>query len=109
MFPFAAQRGEFGVELADALARTERLLSGLERALEGHEWLAGGAQPTIGDVAAYPYLAMAGQGIVDYAPWPRVRQWMRGIEALPGFVSVPELPSTAAARVAAYGAAKKVA
>jgi glutathione S-transferase len=93
----------------DAIARTERLLNGLERALEGREWLAGGAAPTIGDVAVYPYLAMAGQGIVDYASWPRVQQWMRRIEALPGFVPVPELPPAAAARVAAYGETTRLA
>jgi len=94
---------------ADALARTERVLGGLERALEDRDWLAGGAQPSIGDVAVYPYLAMAGQGIVDYAPWPRVQQWMRRVEALPGFVAVPELPPPAVARVAAYAQAVKAA
>jgi len=44
--------------------------------------------PTIADVALYSYTAHAPEGGVNLAPYPRLRQWLERIEALPGFVGL---------------------
>ena len=49
-------------------------------------WLAGGALPTIADLALYTYTAHAPEGGVSLEDYPAVRAWLRRVEALPGFV-----------------------
>jgi len=75
----------------------ERGLSLLERRLEEHPWLAS-HQPTIADVACYPYVALLPEGGVPLDPYPPIREWMARIEQLPGYVVMPGLepanPST---------------
>ena len=51
----------------------------------GGPWLAGGALPTIADVALYTYTAHAPEGGVSLDGYPALREWLRRVEALPGF------------------------
>ena len=63
----------------------ERYLGKMEAHLAGRDVLVGD-RPTIADVALYSYTAHAPEGGVSLEPYPNVRRWLVGIEALPGFV-----------------------
>ena len=54
---------------------------------DGNEpWLAGGALPTIADVAMYTYTAHAPEGGASLDAYPAVRAWLERIEALTNFM-----------------------
>ena len=48
-------------------------------------WLAGGALPTIADIAMYTYTAHAPEGGISLDGYPTLRAWLQRVEALPGF------------------------
>lgn len=73
----------------EVIARAHVLLARLERHLNGRQWLAAD-HPTIADVALYSYLARAPEGNVDLSAYAQVRAFLARIEALPGFVAIPE-------------------
>lgn len=77
-------------DLTQAQMHAERGLSLLERRLEGNQWLAG-SQPTIADIACYPYVALLPEGGVPLDPYPPIRDWMTRIAQLPGYISMPGL------------------
>ena len=56
--------------------------------LAGYRFLAGD-HPTIADMACYPYVAMAGEGEVDLAPFKNVNAWIERIQALDGYIPLP--------------------
>ena len=45
-----------------------------------------GAKPSLADVAAYAYVALAPEGGISLDPYPGIRAWLERVEALPGFV-----------------------
>lgn len=51
----------------------------------GAPWLAGGALPTIADIAMYTYTAHAPEGDISLDAYPALRAWLGRVEALPGF------------------------
>lgn len=59
----------------------------LEQRLANNAWLAG-PQPTIADIACYPYVALAPEGGVELAEFPAVLAWIEHIRALPGYVGM---------------------
>lgn len=61
----------------------------LEGRLSGHRWLASTEQPTIADIACYPYTALSTDADIDLSPYPAIRRWFGDIEALPGYVPLP--------------------
>lgn len=71
---------------------SQQLFEGMERQLAQSRYLASADHPTIADVAMYSYTARAGDGGLSLEPWPSVRRWLANIEALPGFVAMPEAP-----------------
>ena len=73
----------------EVIARAHVILGRLESHLAEREWLVGNA-PTIADVAIYSYVARAPEGNVDISGYPKVNALLRRIEALPGFVAIPE-------------------
>ncbi|MFJ1299095.1 glutathione S-transferase family protein [Pseudomonadota bacterium AL_CKDN230030165-1A_HGKHYDSX7] len=73
----------------EVIARAHLILGRLESHLAGRAWLVGDA-PTIADVAIYSYVARAPEGNVDISGYPQVNALLRRIEALPGFVAIPE-------------------
>jgi len=73
----------------EVIARAHVLLARLERHLSGRQWLAAD-HPTIADVALYSYLARAPEGNVNLSAYGQVRAFLARIEALPGFVAIPE-------------------
>ncbi len=48
--------------------------------------------PTIGDIACFPYTAMAGEGGIDLAPYPNVLKWLERMKRIPGFIPMPGVP-----------------
>ncbi|MGH8750224.1 MAG: glutathione S-transferase family protein [Burkholderiales bacterium] len=76
--------------LSDLQARGQGALKVLEQHLQNNQWLALG-RATIADLACYPYVALAEEGGVMLDPYPAVLKWMRRIQALPGYVSMPGL------------------
>lgn len=77
----------YPIDKPDALKRAERILGLLEQHLRSNDWLAL-SRPTIADCAVYPYVALAGEGGIDLAPYPAILAWIDRIEALPGYVSI---------------------
>ena len=59
----------------------------LDARLEHRNWLAG-SQPTIADVACYPYVALAPEGEVPLDDWSNVLAWLRRVQGLPGYVGM---------------------
>ncbi|GLX13080.1 glutathione S-transferase [Pseudomonas straminea] len=76
----------------EVIARAHVLLARLERHLSDRQWLAAD-HPTIADVALYSYLARAPEGNVDLSAYKQVRAFLARIEALPGFVAIPQTPA----------------
>ena len=56
-----------------------------------------GATPTIADIAAYSYIALAPEGDISLEPYPHLRAWLKRVEALPRFLARPKLPPKAIA------------
>lgn len=63
-------------------------LSILDNRLSRSQWLTSG-QPTIADIACYPYVALAPEGDVPLDGYPHVLRWMADIRALPGYIGMP--------------------
>lgn len=84
------------LDYALAVQKTEAVLALLEAHLADHVFLAA-AHVTIADLACYSYIAHVQEGGVALAPYPRVRDWLARIEALPGFVAMPASPHALAA------------
>lgn len=78
-------------DLAEAQRRAVQVLELLDAHLAQHHWLAEGAAPTIADLAVYPYVALAGDGGVDLAPYAHIAAWFARIRALPGYIGMPGL------------------
>ena len=77
-------------DLSDAQAKARVALHTLEQRLANNAWLVG-SNPTIADIACFPYAALAEEGHVSLAPYPAVRGWIEAIRALPSFVGMPGL------------------
>lgn len=81
-----------------ALEVADHLLKLMDTHLATQDWLAGGAHPSIADLALYTYVVLGPAGGVELAPHARLLDWMARIEALPGFVrqqGAPALPQAA--------------
>jgi len=72
------------------------LLGRIEAHLAAHAYLAADV-PTIADIALYTYTSHAPEGGISLQPYPKLREWLARIEALPGFVGMPRQPDAEAA------------
>lgn len=70
------------LEQGQAMGRVA--LDALERRLSDHAWLALD-QPTIADVACFPYVETAPESRVPLEPYPAVRAWLARCKSLPGW------------------------
>ncbi len=88
---------QFGAVIAEAQAQavTARILPVINAHLSDHRWLVGD-RLTIADLAASPYLALAGEADIDLARWPAIGEWTDRIAALPGFPAMPGWPAQTA-------------
>lgn len=81
---------KFGVDMDHALAlsRSERILTLIDDHLSTHDWLAA-KRPTIADCAIYPYISVAYEGDVVIDGYDNIQAWMKRIEDLPSYISMP--------------------
>lgn len=70
----------------ETIANAHAILELIESELDGRNWIVGGAQPTIADIALYSYISGAPEGNVDLSIYPRINAWLERIESLEGFV-----------------------
>jgi len=77
----------FNLEECQALGRNALTL--LDGHLANRDWLATDGQPSIADIACYPYAALAPEGDIALEPYPNVCRWLGRIQALPGYVGMP--------------------
>ncbi|HEY0825439.1 MAG TPA: glutathione binding-like protein, partial [Ramlibacter sp.] len=78
-----------GEDSSPYVARAQQLLRVMERELRTRDWLAV-SSPTLADIANYSYVVSAPEGRVPLDDYPAVRAWLARVEALPGFVPMPE-------------------
>jgi glutathione S-transferase len=78
------------IDASDVIARSHGLLQVMEAELAERPFLAGDSA-TLADIANYSYVAHVPEGNVSLQDYPKVRDWLARIEALPGFV--PMAPS----------------
>jgi glutathione S-transferase len=74
--------------LAETQAAGRAALAVLDGRLAAHPWLALD-RLTLGDIACYPYAALAPEGGIELEPYPAVRTWIDRIAALPGHAPLP--------------------
>jgi glutathione S-transferase len=82
--------GVTSISIDRASEKAGFILDQLERHLADRDWLELG-RPTIADIAVFPYVALAGDGGINLAPYPNVRAWIARIQALPGYVPMAGL------------------
>lgn len=76
----------------EVIGRAHTILGRLDTHLAGRDWLVG-ERPTIADIAVYSYVARAPEGNVDLSEYSNVNEFLRRIEALPGFVPFVVTPA----------------
>lgn len=81
---------QYPLDKQAALIKAERILTILNTHLSEHTWLAIN-RPTIADIAVYPYVALAHEGSIDLSPYVHIQAWLKRIQALPNYVSMPGL------------------
>jgi glutathione S-transferase len=59
-----------------------------EREFDGSSWLVAN-QPTIADLACFPYTALAGDAAIDLTSYRAIERWLRRVMDLPRFIPMP--------------------
>lgn len=62
------------------------------RGFDGATWFVG-SSATIADVALFPSFALSRDYSVDHEAYPALRRWMHNVRRLPGFMTMPGIPS----------------
>lgn len=52
---------------------------------QGHDWLCGTREPTIADIACFPYVMLSSDGGISRLPYPAIRRWTDRFKQVPGF------------------------
>ena len=64
------------------------------REQEGCDWICAPAQPTIADVACFPYVMLSEEGGISRQDYPAVRRWCDRFKRIKGFIVMPGVFST---------------
>ena len=89
---YPAWRGEARLVDLQTLGRVG--LEALESRLKATDWLALD-RPTIGDLACFPYVALAPEGGISLRPFPGVLRWIDRMKKLPGYIPLPSYENVA--------------
>jgi glutathione S-transferase len=81
----------YDLDLPNLQNRAQAAFAILNAHLAERSWVAL-EHPTIGDIACFPYTAMAGEGGIALDPYPHIRRWLLSMRRLPGFVPMPGIP-----------------
>lgn len=84
----------YTLDLEKLQAGAHRVFKILDDQLAGRQFLELG-HPTIGDIACFPYTAMAGEGGIDLSQYKNVLAWIERMKKLPGFIPMPGIPAAA--------------
>jgi glutathione S-transferase len=76
------------IDLEHTQTVIEKVLSIIDQHLHSSAWLVG-SNPSIADIAIYPYLALAHEGHIDLNPYTHILEWMARFESLPHFIAMP--------------------
>ena len=79
--------GAKSVNIEVAHQKSAFILDQINQHLATREWLEL-EHPTIADIAAFPYIALAGDGKVSLEPYPHILAWIERIKKLPNFVGM---------------------
>lgn len=102
----AAKLLRWSIDYEAAVAKSYRLLELMDSHLQSKDWLAT-EQPTVADIACYPYIFLAEEGGIDTQPFAAVDGWMRRLEGLPGFWPMPRIPNLPRVPLVAYSGRKQ--
>ena len=76
------------IDLKSVTEKAIAFLQQLEQHLSDRTWLEL-EQPTIADLAVFPYVALAPDGKIELQPYPNILAWCDRLKQLPGFISMP--------------------
>jgi glutathione S-transferase len=84
----------YEVDIEQCRAGAHRLFRILDQHLWFSErgaagWLCAGAQPTIADLAVFPYVQLSEEGGIARRDYPAIRRWLDRVKMLPGFITMP--------------------
>ena len=82
----------YDMDLAKLQAGANRVFKIMDAHLATRDWLELG-HPTIGDLACFPYTAMAGEGGIDLSVYPNILKWLARMKGIPGFITMPGIPA----------------
>jgi len=75
------------VNIEVAQQKSAFILDQINRHLAEREWLEL-EHPTIADIAAFPYIALANDGKVSLEAYPHILAWIERIKSLPNFIGM---------------------
>ncbi len=76
------------INLDESRQVAANLLQVLENRLANHVYLVTD-HITVADIAIYPYIALAPEGMIDLEAYPAITDWLSRIQALPGHIGMP--------------------
>ena len=79
--------GKTSVNIEVAQQKSAFILDQINRHLAEREWLEL-EHPTIADIAAFPYIALANDGKVSLEAYPHILAWIERIKSLPNFIGM---------------------
>jgi glutathione S-transferase len=82
--------GATSINIERAHQKADYILTQLNQHLSTRTWLEF-ERPTIADVAAFPYVALARDGKVDLDGYPHVLNWIDRVKQLPGYLPMTGL------------------
>lgn len=53
---------------------------------EQYGWICRGEQPTVADIACFPYVILSEEGGISLIDYPAIRRWADRVKLIPGFV-----------------------
>jgi len=95
---FAPDTAARANRIAELRERSRFVLGVLDERLAAQSWIADD-EPTIADLALYPYTRLAGEIGLDPGAWPALSRWLSRVESLPWHLPVY---TDAAAEVVAF-------
>jgi glutathione S-transferase len=92
----------YDLDVAAARAGAHRLFRILDEHLwfgeqEGRNWICAAADPTIADIACFPYVMLSEEGGISRQDYPAIRRWCDRFKRIKGFIVMPGIfPASAA-------------
>jgi glutathione S-transferase len=84
---YSGRAAEFADRLPERMEAGERVLTALDRHLDGRRYVVGDSL-SLADIALYGYTHVAEEGGLTLEPYPAVRAWLEQIAAEPGHVPI---------------------